>query len=584
MIKTEILQLFSIYTLLLFSKFHATISLSPVGIIDVAHESATGITDAHDAGAVKSTIELAGERVPHSQPQPCRRSMAGCFPGFLRSSTTSARTSQAGIRGGETAEGTRAGETFAKPRSWTFSIASKFRRVRSKLLFGFYPATRDNWNLVHASYEEILASAIRSKSGWGDDGNFAANLADLRTARRQSTATLGLHPYVRQYILKIEIPNLHQDLVKSLDKVLKNLLRDGGGRGEAGSDMGSKVAIINKFFKAELQDPELAPYLGTLKGQLDKLNALHPSSDSTAVPESLSSAQLPLKPSFSNLGKLKIPPEQSQSTRNFWEDMSCEFFAQMFAKSIDQLNAISPSEQPTDQFNAERNHLRYLIKIDKPILQEWTRIEQLTAEFGHTTSPQAWGDKAFHPNQFTISEYKNLKAIGAARRPLIQKATLASKASYYQGQGIDDAEILIRRKLELESLLIQSFGERLDEVKEIVQGLVDGSDTTARHYLTFIDNFNSRTMNLGRNPDSALAQLRMQVQLPNQPSATRQGRRPPSRPTPQLNHVDPQSGYADPENPVFHGVSFREGGPFDRYSPDAQQQFVESTLLQRISR
>ncbi|EGG05367.1 uncharacterized protein MELLADRAFT_107632 [Melampsora larici-populina 98AG31] len=239
MIKTSVLKLFSIYNLLLLSKFDASISPSPLGITDLAHESAEGITNAHDAGAVGATIEVAGERSPHSQLRPCHRSLAGCFPGFLREPTTSAGT-RAGIRGGETAEVTRGAETLARPRAWSFSIASQFRRVQSKVLFAFFPRTRENWNLVHATYEEILASAIRSKSGWGDDGALAANLADLRTARRQSTTGLGLNSDVIKYILKIEIPNLHQGLVKSLDNVLKNLLQDGGGRGGASANVGSK--------------------------------------------------------------------------------------------------------------------------------------------------------------------------------------------------------------------------------------------------------------------------------------------------------------------------------------------------------
>lgn len=306
MIRTGVLKLYSIYSLLLLSQFHATISLSPTGLVGLAHESATGLADSHDVGAVKSTIELAGQRMPHSQPLPCRRNLGGCLGGIFRSSTTSARTSQAGIRGSETAEGTRAAETLARPRSWTISFASKFRRIQSKLLFGFFPKARENWNLAHASYEEILASAIRSKSGWGDDGTLAANLADLKTARRQSTESLGLNSDVRRFIFKTEIPKLHQDLVTSLDKVLKNLLQDGAGRGGARSDMESKVAIINKLFKAELQDPEIAPYLEPLKSQLNQLNAFHPTSESAVIPETLSSAQLPLKPSLSNAGKLSI--------------------------------------------------------------------------------------------------------------------------------------------------------------------------------------------------------------------------------------------------------------------------------------
>ncbi|KAH9818752.1 hypothetical protein DFH28DRAFT_959088 [Melampsora americana] len=562
MIKTEGLKLFSIYYLLLLSQFHTSISPPPIGFIDAAHESATGITDAHDAGAIKSTIELTGERLPHSQPQaqPCRRDLGGCLAGLFRGSGTTERTSQAGIRAGESAEGTRATETFRRPSSWTFSIVSKFRQLQSKVLFGFYPKTRETWNLVHASYEEILASALRSKSGWGDDGTLAANLADLRTARRQSTGRLGLNPVVRQYILKTEIPKLHQDLVNSLDKVFKSLLQDTGVRPEAAYNLPSKIAIINKFFKAELQDPELAPLLEPFKTKLDHLNALHPTSESAVIPRTLSSAELPLKPSFSNLEKLKVEPALDQATRQFWERMNF-------------------------QFTAEANHLGYLSRIERPVLRGWGTVQRLTNEFSATTRDAAWLRGSFRPERFSIADYRKLKAIGAARRAVIRRATPATKASFYDAVGLDRAEIKVRRRIALEALLIESIGERSDEVREIVQGLVDGGSASAGPYLQQINNYQSG-LNLATPPSWTLENLRRSQNLPRRPGPA-PSRSAPSTPPPtaqrdlRLEYDDEALAPPDPQNQILE-VSYVEGASFDHRSPEAEQQIAQNILLNRI--
>ncbi|EGG05366.1 uncharacterized protein MELLADRAFT_107631 [Melampsora larici-populina 98AG31] len=561
MIKTEVLKLLSIYNLLLFSKFHSSISPSLTGVIDFAHESATGITDSHDAGAVKSTIELTSERIPHSQPQPCRRNLGGCFGGLFRGSGTTARTSQAGIRGGETAEGSRATDTIARTKSWTFKISSNFRRVQSKLLFSFFPKTRENWNLVHASYEEILASAIRSRSGWGDEGSLAASLADLRTARRLSTEGLGFNPYVRQYISKTEIPKLHQDLVKSLDTVFESLLRDQGGRPD---NMPSKVAIINNLFKAELQDPELAPLLEPFQSRLNRLNAGHPT-ESTDLPRTLSSAELPLKPSFSNLKQLKAEPTQAQAIDRFWKKMSF-------------------------QFDAERNHVEYLRKIHRPRLTEWRNLRDLTRDFESTTSSSEWSARTFHPEKFTIPNYQKLRRIGTARRALIKEAARGSKARYYAEKGLTADEILIRRKLELETLLIESLGEHHDEATEMVQDLITRArSTTAQPYLHYIYNYNSPAMRFETNPSFTLNWQRFTQQLPftRGRGETRSGT-PATAPTTPPRELD-YSRFSGPidiedgQNVAFPDASFVGGSAvFDYVDPSAQREFVQNALLNRL--
>ncbi|EGG05368.1 uncharacterized protein MELLADRAFT_107633 [Melampsora larici-populina 98AG31] len=249
-----------------------------------------------------------------------------------------------------------------------------------------------------------------------------------------------------------------------------------------------------------------------------------------------------------------------------------------------ECNLLSLPNKPTVQFDAERNHLTYVARIDRPILPEWSPVQQHTSQFEQTTSAEAWVENVFHPDKFTISNYKKLKEIGAARRALIQKATLASQASYYPAGGVSDLKISWRRKIELETLFIQSLGERSDEVREIVQGFVDGLDTAAPHFLVFIDNFNSPTMNLGTNSDVAMFHLREQVQLPRRvrPTATPPGTSPPSHT--QLDHETHQhpTTLADVQNVFFHDVFFREGDQFGHYSPDSHRKFVESSLLRRI--
>lgn len=177
-----------------------------------------------------------------------------------------------------------------------------------------------------------------------------------------------------------------------------------------------------------------------------------------------------------------------------------------------------------------------------------------------------------------------MKEIEGARRALIQKAALTAKDSYYRGDGIDDAEILLRRKLEMETLFVQSLGERSDEVREIVQGFVDGS-SPAPHYLAFINNFNSPEMNLGTDSAIALYHLRGRVQLPRRvrPAETPPETTSPPRTSAELDHVTPQrpTTLTDAQDSEFHDVSFREGDEFGRYSPAAYREFVANTLAPR---
>lgn len=442
---------FLIYSFIWLLSLHTIIAPSLAGILDVAHDSSSGISEIRDTGAVKSTMELSHERLPHSQP--CRRNLFGCVSPLGRGSPIAGTSATARV--GESADGLKGTRIFAQPKSWTTSIVLKMRRLEGKILFGFFPKLRDNWSLAHANYEEVLAEVMRSEK-WGEDGAVARTLADMRTARQRSTTILGLNLEVRQHISKTRLPKLYQDLGAALDQALVDITEKNRG----GLDIDSKLFILNKLFKAELQDPELLPYLKVPKQKLDALNKKYPPKPLTAKPQSLIDTKLPPRPSFSDANKLRqSPPKLDSGTIWGWMDY---------------------------QFAAEKTHLDFMRSLGTTVLDEWKPIEQLTRELKANTQDSAWFRSEFHPEKFTVSDYDKLEEINLKRRALIKAAYPATKFRYYPA-GSNRQEVTILRTIQLQTLAIEGTGEHLEEVVHLLKQLVQSESEKAKPYLNLLE-------------------------------------------------------------------------------------------------
>lgn len=460
MITTHVPLHFMIYSLMWLFSSHKIIAPSSIVLLDAVHDSSSRLSGIHDAGAVKSTIEASGEKSSYSQP--CRQDIEGCDLD-ARSGVLSTEMSTASDAS-QTAKEFQVAQILAPSKSWKMSAALALRRLEGKALIGLFPKLRDDWNLAYAGYEEVLAGAIRSKADWADTEALAATLADMSTARQRSTAILGLSPEVKKYILQTRLPELYHKLASSLREELDHLLGNGGLQRATES----KIAILNQLFRVELQDPELEPHLKPLESKLYSLNEQHVPTPETEVPEKLSAAEIPPRPSFWAFNRLREQPPQSPNPEKVWARINY-------------------------QFEAEKSHLEYLRGINKPILSEWSLIEHLTTEFTASARQSAWLETKFQPEKLKVSEYKTLEHINLQRRALIEHATQVA-ARPLASPALSLGEMKLLRQIELETLMIEGGAEHSDQVREILAGLVEGGNVEAEPFLKQVD--------IDRDPES----------------------------------------------------------------------------------
>ncbi|EGG01274.1 uncharacterized protein MELLADRAFT_79041 [Melampsora larici-populina 98AG31] len=511
MTTTNVLLHFMMYSLMWLLSSRTIIAPSPAGILDLVHDSSSGIAETHDAGAVKSTIEISGERLPHSQP--CRRNLEGCGS-FLDRKSPIARTSASSGAG----QSLKPNEysvlrTLEPSKSWKVSIVLKMRRIEGKLLFGFFPKLRDNWNIAHANYEEVLAEVMRSQN-WGDGGVVATTLADMKTARQRSTSIIGLSPEVRRHISKTALPKLYQNLGSALDQILDHLIASNRG----GVDVEAKIFILDKLFKAELQDPELLPYLKLSKEKLDSLYKKYPPKPSTEKPQSLINTNIPPRPSFSDLNKLRQLTPKLESG-HIWGWMNCKIDFLMIKNNKELKHFFGGEIQLPDQFLAEQKILEHMRNLKTPVIDEWSPIEKLTREFKESTQQSAWFDQEFHPEKFKVSDYKTLEEIDLQRRALIKAAYRRTKAGFYP-PGTDKGEVDFLRNIQFETLTIEGVSDHSEEVVHLLKGSIEHGSEKAKAYLDLLEAI--------RSPDSAIAQktwdsrllsLRRTPPVPKKPAA-----------------------------------------------------------------
>ncbi|EGG01271.1 uncharacterized protein MELLADRAFT_111072 [Melampsora larici-populina 98AG31] len=459
---TNVLLRSMIYSSMWLFSLHTTIAPSPGAVFDSAYDSSSGIAGTRDVSAVTSTIETSGARFSH--PQPCRRSMDGCLlaTGHHMPSTGTSPASDAS----RTSEESRITQTLAPPKSWKTSAALNLRRLEGKALMGFFPKIRDDWNLAYAAYEEVLAGAVRWKADWVDTEGLAATLADMSTTRQRSTNILGLSPEVKNYISQERLPQLYQKLQSTLQEELDHLSENGGLK----RDIDSKIAILNHLFKLELGDPELGPYLDPLERKLSSLNEQHAPTPETEIPETLSTAKIPPRLSFSAFTRLREQAPKAPNSERIWAKINY-------------------------QFEAEKNHLEYLRGLNRPILGEWTSIKQLTTDFIAKAGGSAWIGPKFYPQKLKVSEYKTLQEINLQRRALIEHATRVAARPLHDTR-LSSEEMKLLRQIELETLMIEGGSEHSDEVREILAGLVNGGNQEAIAFLRQVDIERDSTSNV----------------------------------------------------------------------------------------
>lgn len=124
-------------TLLIFNFLQSVIAPPPIGVVEIAHDGAPGIYEAHDLTGAKATIESSGSH-PISTSPVCRRTLNGCSSLPISERISPSRSS----RPSETVTQ----QKLSGPRKWAKSFTSNVHDVPGKAVWAIR-SVRDEWNM-----------------------------------------------------------------------------------------------------------------------------------------------------------------------------------------------------------------------------------------------------------------------------------------------------------------------------------------------------------------------------------------------------------------------------------------------------